>query len=153
MIRITTFMTDNLRLLCIRHVIKNGSKDFKRGSRLKIRILRLWNLILRILILKVLMLRLKTRLRLKNGIWILQRKVLIWGLSWRIWTSVLILPLSSLIIRSSSSESSTATSEAASKIFPVITSRKNWLLATVLRKGAPLGLLSMLFLEFVQPIR
>ena len=154
MIRIATFMTGDLSLLCIRHVIRIWSKDFKRELRLKIRILRLWVFILKFLILKVLILRLETgRLRLKKRIWILRRKILIWLLSWCIWILVLILPLRSLIIWSRSSESSSITVEAASKISANITSGRVWVLTTVFRKRAPLGLLCLVFLKIVDLVR
>ena len=128
-------MTGDLSLLCISYVIRIWSKDFKRWLRLKIWILRLWVLLFKILILKILILRLETgRLRPRKRIWILLRKNFTWLLSWRIWTLVLILPLRSWIMRSRSSESSSITAEAASKISVIITSGRIRVMTTVLEE-------------------
>ena len=129
------------------------SKDLKRWFWLEIWIVRLWVLFLKIWILKVLNLFLKTkRLRLKNEIWILMSKILLRLFSWLIWTLVLIPALRLLLSRSRCSESSLITAEAAFKRFPVLASWKFWVLAAVLRKGAPLVLLCLFFLKIVELI-
>ena len=140
MIRKTTFMTGNLCLLCIRHVIRIWSKDFKRWSRLIIWIQAV-SFDSQNFDSKVLTVRLETRLRPTKGTSILLLKSMILLLSWDIWIVVLVLPLRSLVIRSRSSESPIATSEAASQILPANSAWKNWVLTTVLRKRAPLVLL------------